>query len=203
MESKGRHAGDILSEVIPSVISKIGFIKTMRWNDSGFAFSRPIRWLVALLGTEVIDAEIAGIRADRITRGLRGAGGVTAERSVESADGLMEALREYSILPELEERRTIVKKMAVDAASSVGGEIPEAYLDEGDGSLLDEVTNLVEAPKAILGRFDESFLSLPTAVRSRSALHSHSLLSLSPSDRSAAISTVWLITLLSIRFLLR
>ncbi|NIV38541.1 MAG: glycine--tRNA ligase subunit beta, partial [Anaerolineae bacterium] len=67
----GRSALDVLCEVLPQVIENLSFGRTMRWNASGVAFSRPIRWMVALHGSQVIPFEFAGLVGGRLSRGMR------------------------------------------------------------------------------------------------------------------------------------
>ncbi len=71
VSSQGRPTPEVLAEALPAFVASISFIKTMRWNASGVAFSRPIRWFVSLLGEQVIPFEYAGIAAGNVSRGLR------------------------------------------------------------------------------------------------------------------------------------
>ena len=152
----GRPAIEVLSEQLASLIAGLKFGKTMRWNASGAAFSRPIRWLVALLGDQVIPFEYAGVQSDRVTRGPRSAGSPDIE--VRSADEYRHALQQANIIPELEARRSAIVEEVSAVAARIGGSIPD------DPNLLEEVTNLVEQPTALLGSFDEKYLALPKDV---------------------------------------
>ncbi len=70
MEEKGKSAMEILAEQVPEICAGIHFVKSMRWNQSKVAFSRPVRWLVALLGEHVVPFSFAGLQSDRLTRGV-------------------------------------------------------------------------------------------------------------------------------------
>ncbi len=153
---KGRSAVDVLSEALPGLIASLRFDKTMRWNASQVAFSRPIRWLVALLGNTVVPFEYAGLRADRVTRGLRFYQPETF--SLNSASEYRSTLRSQGILLDPAERRASIAEQVQRLMTEVGG-LPQ--LDEG---LLDEVTQLVEAPTALRGHFDPEYLKLPGEV---------------------------------------
>ncbi|BAJ62907.1 glycine--tRNA ligase subunit beta [Anaerolinea thermophila] len=153
---KGRSAVDVLSEALPDLIASLRFDKTMRWNASQVAFSRPIRWLAALLGSTVIPFEYAGLRADRVTRGLRFYQPETF--TLNTAAEYQNVLRSQGILLDPEERRASIAEQVQRLMTEAGG-VPK--LDE---SLLDEVTQLVEAPTAVLGTFDPAHLKLPAEV---------------------------------------
>ncbi len=155
-KEQGRPANEILTEILPALILGLRFPLTMRWNESGVAFSRPIRWLVALLGQTVIDVEYAAVRSGRVTRGLRPLR--SPEIVVERAGEYFQAMAENHIVVDLNERRTRIKEQAHQLAAEIGGQIPD------DPGLLAEVTNLVECPTALRGAFEERFLELPHEV---------------------------------------
>jgi len=150
---RGRPAAVVLAEVLPGLIAQLKFAKGMRWNASNVAFSRPIRWIVALLGDQVIPFEYAGVQSGRTTRGLRPSGSPDIELA--KADGYLEAMAAHSIVVDGEERQKRVAAGAAELAASVGGHIPD------DPDLLREVTNLVEWPTPLLGHFEERYLQLP------------------------------------------
>ncbi len=141
---------------MPKLVESIKFEKSMRWNDSGVAFSRPIRWYVALLGDMVIPFEYAGVASGNISRGLRPYG--SPEITIPSADKYFDVIREAGILLDKEERKASIVEQVNQAAALIGG---EAIIEEG---LLNEVTNLIEMPTAVMGGFNEEFLSLPRDV---------------------------------------
>jgi len=135
----------------------------MRWNTSNVAFSRPIRWLVALLGDTVIPFEYAGVASGRTSRGSRPEG--SPEFEIAQAADYPALLDQHNIVADPEERRAIIAEQAAKLAQSVGGRIPGDCLDSHTGqSLLAEVANLVEQPTALLGHFEEEYLRLPADV---------------------------------------
>ncbi len=152
----GRPAMDVLAEAMPGLIAALHFEKTMRWNKSNVAFSRPIRWLLALLGSQVVPFEYAGLASGNLTRGLRQLEPATF--AVGSSQEYFTALEQQGILLDVQERQTEVAAQVRGLADEVGGNIGD------DPALLSEVTNLVEAPTALRGAFDESYLQLPREV---------------------------------------
>ncbi len=146
----------VLSDLLPKLIAAIKFEKTMRWRAGDpTAFSRPIRWLVALLGDAVIPFEYAGVRAGNTSRGLRPLG--SPDILIKSADDYFAAMSAATIAVDPAARRESILQQARVLAASVGGRLA----DEG---VLNEVTNLVERPTAFLGAFDEEHLALPRDV---------------------------------------
>lgn len=151
----GKSTPVLLTEWLPMLIGKLQFDKTMRWNASGVAFSRPVRWLVALLGDQTIPFTYAGLTSGNTSRGLRPLGSPTL--LVPNAEVYADVLRKAKIEIDPLKRRNDILKQARKLAASVGGTIA----DEG---VLAEVTNLVERPTALLGLFDEAYLALPRDV---------------------------------------
>ncbi len=156
VRQEGRPTPEVLAEALPKLVESIKFEKSMRWNESGAAFSRPIRWYVALLGDIVIPFEYAGVVSGNVSRGLRPLG--SPEIKILSADQYFDTIRDAGVLLEKEERRASIVEKISQAAALVGG---EAIIDDG---LLNEVTNLVEMPTAFMGAFDKEYLSLPRDV---------------------------------------
>ncbi|GAB4504907.1 MAG: glycine--tRNA ligase [Anaerolineales bacterium] len=156
VKQKGRPAPEVLAEALPKLIAEIKFEKSMRWNDSGVSFSRPIRWLVALFGETVIPFEYAGVTSGSVTRGLRPYG--SPEIPIPSAEKYLDVMREAGIVLDKEARKASIVEQVQHAAALVGG---EAIIEE---DLLEEVANLVEMPTAVMGGFDPEFLQLPRDV---------------------------------------
>jgi glycyl-tRNA synthetase len=156
VKQNGHPTPDVLTSSLPGLLAGIKFDKSMRWNASGVAFSRPLRWLVALLGKSVIPFEYAGLTAGRITRGLRPYR--SPEIEIPAADQYLDIVRRNGIVLDVEERRTIIESGVKDLAASVKGHV---ILPPG---LLEEVANLVEKPMPFLAGFDKEFLSLPEEV---------------------------------------
>ena len=165
---EGQPAAEVLTTLLPELIAGLRFKKSMRWNESNVAFSRPIRWLVALLGNareggHVIPFEYAGVSSGRTSRGSRPAG--SPEFEIARAEDYLGLLAEHHIVADPEERRSLIARQAAELAQSVGGRIPDDCLDSHGGlSLLAEVTNLVEQPTSLLGHFEEQYLRLPADV---------------------------------------
>ncbi len=152
----GKPAVEVLSAALASLVGSIKFDKSMRWNSSGVAFSRPIRWLLALLEDQVVPFEYAGLRSGNTTRGLRFM--TPAEKAVVSLDEYHAFLKSQGILVNENERRAQIERQVSQLAQEKGGS-PAV-----DQDLLDEVTNLVEAPTALTGSFDPEHLKLPQEV---------------------------------------
>ena len=152
----GRPAAEVLAEKLPGLVASIRFGKAMRWNASGISFSRPIRWIVALLGSSIIPFSYADVPSGRVTRGLRPFG--STDHRLESAGEYLHILRSQGIILDSDERRAAIHAQVEALAKQVGGHALE------DQALLDEVTNLVEAPTALRGSFEIEYLNLPREV---------------------------------------
>lgn len=158
----GRCTEEVLAELLcPNLIAKLTAGKSMRWNSSGITFSRPLRWLLCLLDDNVVPLEYANILSARTTRSLRGDDGFARDTEIASAGQYHNVLRNLQIVLSREERATHIREESKRLASKVGGFVPEDYIQ---GGLLEEVTDLVENPIPLVGRFDEKFLALPAEV---------------------------------------
>jgi glycyl-tRNA synthetase len=156
VRQSGRATPEILVEKLPELIAGISFGKSMRWNWTNVAFSRPVRWLLALHGETVIPFEYAGLVAKNITRGLRFIDPV--EIPVKTPTEYFAALEQQGIILDPEARKAAVEEQINNIAFDAGGEI------HPDPDLLTEVTHLVEAPTALLGDFNPRHLELPREV---------------------------------------
>jgi glycyl-tRNA synthetase beta chain len=146
----GRAVRDILAESLPAAILGIQWPKTMYWTDrSGPRFIRPIRWLVALLGDQVISFEIGGVRSGNVTRGHRilGAGSIPVSIATYESE-----LRKNFVILSAHERRHKIEKEAADLGAKL------------DGDLVETLTYITEFPAAIKGGFDPVYLELPAEV---------------------------------------
>ena len=155
-EEVGQPTTDILQKFLPNLIAKIPFPKTMRWMDLHVTFARPIHWIVALLGGEVIPFTYGNIKSRNVSRGHRFMSPVEIE--VKNFDEHVEKLKEHFVILSIEERKDRIRKVITEAAEEVGGKV----LD--DPELLDEVNFLVEYPSAVAGKYDEKYLRLPQEV---------------------------------------
>ncbi len=163
VKQKGRPTPEVLAEALPKLVESIKFEKSMRWNDSGVAFSRPIRWFVALLGDMVIPFEYAGVVSGNVSRGLRPYD--SPEIKIPSADKYFDVIREAGILLDKEERKSAIVEQVKQAAALIGGEAIIDYVGAtGQSPLLEEVANLIEKPTAVMGGFNKEFLALPRDV---------------------------------------
>ena len=153
---EGKTLARVLADALPSSVAAMSFPKTMRWGDGRHRWVRPVHWIVALHGSELLDLEILGARSGRTSDGHRflAPGAVT----IDHADRYVEALRTARVLVEADERRSVLAEALAKAAATAGG-VPVA-----DEALLDEVVELVEWPGVVVGRFDASFLSLPREI---------------------------------------
>lgn len=156
VQTVGRPAVEVLAEALPNLIAGLSFNKTMRWNASGITFSRPIRWIVALLGGTVIPFAYAGVASGNITRGLRPYG--SPEHAVSDAADYFNITQKQRVVLDTAQRRSMIQEQITRLAAEIGGHIPD------DPALLDEVTNLVEAPTALRGAFKAEYLALPREV---------------------------------------
>jgi len=157
LDETGQPARDVLSQALPDLIAGIRFNKSMRWNESGVAFSRPIRWLVALHDGVTVPFKYAGYSSGCVTRGLRFDDPNRFE--VASPQDYFDKMTSQGIILDPEARKAAIKAQAVALAEAVNGRIAE------DPRLLEEVTHLVERPTAFRGEFDPSYLDvLPPEV---------------------------------------
>lgn len=146
----GRATLDILAETLGGIILQIGFPKTMYWTGKGGPrFIRPIRWIVALLGDDVVPFELAGVRSGAVTSGHRRLGARAI--AVTIAD-YAERLRENYVILKAEERRNKIHKELAGVRV------------KPDAALVETLVYLTEHPTPIVGSFDAEFLALPEEV---------------------------------------
>jgi glycyl-tRNA synthetase len=152
----GRATVEVLAEALPALIAGLSFDKSMRWNASHVTFSRPLRWCLALYGSQVIPFTYAGIDSDRHSRGLRPYG--SPALTVPDAADYVSAMHEHDIVISVQERQRMITAAVTELTKRQGG------VWRYDPALLEEVANLVEQPTPLCGRFEERFLALPTDV---------------------------------------
>ena len=146
----GRASKDMLAEALPSLILQIYFPKTMYWTDrKGPRFIRPIRWMVALLGEEIVPFEIAGVHSGALTIGHRRLG--AREIAITPAD-YEQRLRDHYVILSAEQRRKKIRRELADVRI------------KPDPALLETLVYITEYPTAITGEFDAQFLELPEEV---------------------------------------
>jgi len=152
----GHPTVDVLADLLPEWIATLNFPRSMRWNESAVSFSRPIRWLVALLDRYEAPFEYAGLESGRVTRGPRPDS--SPEIALSAAEDYEATMDAYNIIVDPEARSAEILAQAQALAQEVDGHIPH------DPALLEEVTHLVECPTALLGSFEKRYLSLPQEV---------------------------------------
>lgn len=146
----------LLSDVLDGIVRGISWPKSQRWGSESEYFSRPIRWFVALFGTEVIPFSFAGLTADRFTRGHRFLAPGPFE--VASADDLVSVVRNGYVVPSEKEREEVIRAgvAKVEADTGFHAVLPPKTLVE--------VVNLAEYPTVLVGTFDKEFLQVPEEI---------------------------------------
>jgi len=155
-KEKGQPATALLPSALAHVTTAIPFRKSMRWGDGDLAFGRPLRWLLALLGEELVPVSMERLQAGRTTYGHRFLHPNAIE--VKQPESYVDRLREARVFVDPEERARVMRERLVAAAEDAGGVLIE------DDFLVGENLSLVEDPQVVLGRFDEAFLALPEEV---------------------------------------
>lgn len=155
---RGRSSAEVLTRVFSDLVASLRSDRNMRWNDPALTFSRPIRWLVALLGDAELTVAAGSLASGRATRLFRES--VDSELTIAEARDFVDQLREHGIIANREDRRAYAVHQAMSLAESVNGTIDL----QSEVTLIDEITDLVEAPLGVLGSFDKGYLDLPEEV---------------------------------------
>lgn len=150
----GLDTKEVLSDVLPSLITGLSFPKSMHWGDLEERFVRPVRWLVALFGQDVVPVTFANVTSSNVSRGHRFLG--ESELTITEPKDYVDTLTKNFIMIDQDVRRETIRKQLTELAATKGATVV------WDEDLLDEVTFLVEYPTALCGTFDESYLSLPS-----------------------------------------
>ena len=153
VEQPGRELGDMLGEMLDSTVREMAGARSMRWSDREERFLRPVRWIVALHGDDVVPVSLFGLAAGRTTRGHRVH--APGKQQIASASDYERVLEAASVVADFDRRRERIAAQVAEAANGVGLTV------QTDDALLDEVTGLVEWPVAVVGSFDPSFLEVP------------------------------------------
>lgn len=180
----GQPVVEFLPGLLMDILTSLSFPKTMRWADYEFRFVRPIRWMVALFGDQIIPVEICGVKSGKFSMGHRfmqqslkaaaesqgllsaalskvgnkvysALAGVKGAVEIPSAGDYKKVMYDNFVMVDQDERRALILQQIKDLAAQNGG---EAEINE---DLLEEVNYLVEWPTALCGKFEEKFLSLP------------------------------------------
>ena len=155
-KTAGVPAKDIVTDMLPQLITGLNFPKSMHWGNLDAKFVRPVRWLVALLDEEVIPVEFATVKSGNVTRGHRFLG--ADEITIKNAASYVDTLKEDFVMVDQDARRELISKQLHDIAASKNASIV------WDDDLLEEINYLVEWPTALCGGFEESYLALPDAA---------------------------------------
>lgn len=155
-KTAGVPAKDIVTDMLPQLITGLNFPKSMHWGDLEAKFVRPVRWLVALLDEEVIPVEFATVQSGNVSRGHRFLG--ADEITIKNAASYVDTLKENFVMVDQDARRELISKQLHDMAATKNASIV------WDHDLLEEINYLVEWPTALCGGFEESYLALPDAA---------------------------------------
>jgi glycyl-tRNA synthetase beta chain len=153
----GRPAAEVLTELLPTVILGVPFRKVMRWGNHDLEYPRPLQWLVALLGGDVVPVTVDYLVAGRMSRGHRT---LSEDRAIELSDPseYLEALQAAGVVVDHDKRKRLITEGLIRELDTVGGHLVE------DEELLTEVVFLCEHPTPFLGSYDEDFSDLPDQV---------------------------------------
>ena len=147
---------DLLPAILTGLITAIPWPKTQRWGSRHEQFSRPVRWLLALLDDEVVPVEFAGLVSGRITRGHRFL--APGPHEVANAADLIGILRGAKVVPSEEEREASIRAQVAEIEKKTG------LVAELPAKTMEEVVNLTEFPTVMVGAFDELFLAVPKEI---------------------------------------
>ncbi|MFN2353879.1 MAG: glycine--tRNA ligase subunit beta [Desulfopila sp.] len=159
-ENKGQPVSELLPDILKKLVVAISFPKTMRWGSNSLSFARPIQWLLALNGSTIVDVELEGIQASNTSGGHRFLNNYPVK--INDAADYEEQLAQVNVMVDPKKRKnSVLQSIEKAVADSAFGDGARVHVDE---ELLDTVTNLVELPCGVCGRFDDRFLSLPDEV---------------------------------------
>ena len=153
---KGKRTPSVLKEILPGVVMSISFRKSMRWGSGKTSFARPIRWIVAVYDGRVVKFEIGGVKSSDSSFGHR----FTSKKPfrVEDWKKYLKTLEKNDVVADPGRRKEIITRAAAAAAAKIGG------VAEYDPELLETVSNLVESPSVLTGKFEKKYLRLPEEV---------------------------------------
>lgn len=153
VEEPGKPLDELLFPLLKETLERLPVPRPMRWSDHEFSFVRPVHWLLVLHGDTVLDGELFGCSAGRLTRGHRIH--APGNHELASADVYVDRLRALKVLVDPDERRESVRRQAEEIGKTIGGTTRITT------ELLDEVNNIVEWPVAVSCSFEASFLDVP------------------------------------------
>ncbi len=153
VEKAGEPLDALLLPMLEKALAALPVAKPMRWGSNDFTFIRPVHWLVAMHGSKIIRGELFGLQTGGTTRGHRIHH--PGPHEIGSAGNYERVLEAANVVADQDKRKAAIRRQVIALGEAAGG---EALIDKG---LLEEVTNLVEWPRAILGSFDAEFLTIP------------------------------------------
>ena len=153
VEKPGQTLDELLFPMLDKALASLPIAKPMRWASNDFSFIRPVHWLVVMHGTTVLNGNLFGLDAGKLTRGHRIHS--PGPHEISTAGDYERILESAYVIVDQNKRQGVIEKQVLELGDSTGG---SALIDE---SLLAEVTNLVEWPRSICGSFDAEFLSVP------------------------------------------
>ncbi len=156
VKEHGLRSDAVLPDILLAMMKSIPFAKTMRWESSGVRFARPVRWVLALLGSDVLRFQFGDVQSGNQTCGHRFLAPEFV--TVDGIDGYLAWLEKSFVMLARAKRRETIAREAAQVALRAGGQLRQ------DDALLDIVCNLVEYPWPILGRFGEEFLRIPKEI---------------------------------------
>ncbi|MBO8136702.1 MAG: glycine--tRNA ligase subunit beta [Desulfotomaculum sp.] len=156
IKEEGKLTEKVLAEIAPQLIDSLRFPKPMRWGNLDYRFARPIHWIVALYGKEIIPFTVANLASNRFTYGHRFLS--SGALKVDDPKHYFEVMRNEYVMVDGNERRRVIWQQVQDLAAEAGGQV------QPDKELLDEIANIVEYPTALMGSFAERYLDMPDEV---------------------------------------
>ena len=153
IHEKGKATAEILQTLLPKIICDLNFPNNMHWGDLDFKFIRPLRWIVALYGKEIIPFEVANVKSGKTSRGHRTLS--NGDFVINAADDYLYDCEEHFIIADQNQRRAMIVEQIEKVATERGGKA------EISDELLEEVLYLVEYPTALSGNFETKYLNLP------------------------------------------
>jgi glycyl-tRNA synthetase beta chain len=156
-QEQGRPANMVLKALLPELIAKLSFPKTMKWNSTGVRFARPVRWLVALYGGATLPIEAAGITAGYRTEGHRVLGSAKGI-PVLNYESYLKGLERQGVIPDPQRRRHMIEEQIAALCKKAG------FTLHVDGDLLDQAVYTTECPNAIIGSFKPAYLEVPQEI---------------------------------------
>jgi len=152
-EEPGRPTSELLKEILPRLVAGLSFKKSMRWENQEVRFARPMHWIVALYGGEVIRFSHGNLTSGNLSRGHRFM--APREFAVTGVADWLDGCRKHFVTADHNERKATIREQVIASGKAAGG---STVVDEG---LLEEVTYLLEDPTPLCGTFEEKYLQLP------------------------------------------